>query len=59
MLGPRDVGINVYSVSGAGVSLLHSATSSELSLAGGIAKLSHTGTVCAGRHYRCCGVSGP
>lgn len=43
---PRDGGINVYSVSDEGVSLLHSATSSELSLAGGIAKLSHTGTVC-------------
>jgi len=43
---PRDGGINVYSVSGEGVSLVYTATSAELSLTGGIAKLSHTGTVC-------------
>ena len=43
---PRDGGINVYSVSGEGASLLHSATSSELSLAGRIAKISLAGTVC-------------
>ena len=42
----RAGGMNVYSVSGDGVSLVHSATGSELSLAGGKAKLCHTGTVC-------------
>jgi hypothetical protein len=42
---PRDGGIKVYSVSSEGVSLLHSATSSELILAGRIAKLSLAGTV--------------
>ena len=57
---PRDGGINVYSVSGEGVSLLHSTTSSELILTGRIAKLSLAGTVCvcAGRLCKCCGVFG-
>ena len=57
---PRDGGINVYSVSGEGVSLLHSTTSSELILIGRIAKLSLAGTVCvcAGRLCKCCGVFG-
>jgi len=48
---PRGGGVNVYSVSSDSVSLLHTATTTQLSLKGGIAKVCVSGTVCVLADY--------
>jgi len=48
---PRDGGVSVYSLTEDSVTLLHTATSTELNLTGGIARMSHTDSVCVLADY--------